>query len=83
MPPRNLQAKNGKIFPCDLGVAINNIGILKPDDFLEIDTMTRDSLRAFIDRPYYLACSHCDGYHETCTAMEQGHHDFTQPSEVY
>ena len=71
MPPRNLQAKDGKIFPCDLGAATCSMGIIK-DDYLDIDTMTRDNLRAFINRPYHLVCGHCDGYHETCEAMEQG-----------
>jgi hypothetical protein len=89
MPPRNMQAKNGKIFPCDLGVAINNIGIADyPRDYVDIENTPdlgelREKIRRFIDKPFYQACSHCNGYHETCEAMVQGHHDYTCPSDAY
>jgi organic radical activating enzyme len=89
MPPRNMQIKNGKIFPCDLGVAINNIGVADyPDDFVDVagtpDLMElREKIRAFIDRPYYHACNHCNGYPDMCQAMVQGHLDYTRPNPEY
>lgn len=89
MPPRNMQAKNGKIHPCDLGVAINNIGIADyPQDYVDIagtpdlDEL-REKIRSFIDAPYYRSCGHCNGYNSTCEAMVQGHHDYTRPSDDY
>lgn len=89
MPPRNLQAKNGKIHPCDLGVAIHNIGIADyPEDYVDIARTPdmnelRKKIRLFISAPYYRSCGHCNGYHSTCEAMVQGHHDYTHPSDDY
>lgn len=89
MPPRNLQAKNGKLHPCDLGVALTCIGILDdPEDYVDIagtpDLMAlREKIRAFIHAPFYRACGHCNAYPHTCEAMVQGHHDYTRPSADY
>lgn len=89
MPPRNMQAKNGRLHPCDLGVALNNIGIMDvEEDYVDIagtsDLMSlREKIRAFIDRPYYLSCGYCNGYPDMCEAMMQGYHDYTKPSEDY
>jgi len=85
MPPRNLQARGGRIFPCDLGVALHSIGTVDyPMDYLDIDAPDlREQLRRFIDQPYYWTCGRCDGYHEMCEAMEQGYHDFTNLGSNY
>lgn len=89
MPPRNMQAKNGRIHPCDLGVAVNNIGIADyREDYVDIagtpDLMElRKKIRNFIEAPFYRSCGHCNGYHSTCEAMVQGHHDYTRPSDDY
>jgi organic radical activating enzyme len=89
MPPRNLQAKNGKLHPCDLGAALNNIGIVDtPEDYVDLagtpDLMElREKIRAFIDAPFYRTCGHCNSYPSTCEAMVQGFHDYTKPSAEY
>ena len=83
MPPRNLQVSNGKIYPCDLGVAIHGMGLANYDgDRLDVDAPDlRSRLRDYIEFPFYWTCGHCDGYHETCEAMVQGHHDFAQKDD--
>ncbi len=89
MPPRNLQARGGRLHPCDLGVALHNIGIADyPEDYVDIAgtpglNELREKIRNFIDAPYYRSCGHCNGYPDTCEAMAQGYHDYTQPSNDY
>jgi organic radical activating enzyme len=89
MPPRNMQIKDGKIFPCDLGVAVNNIGLGDyPEDYVDVANTPnldelREKIRAYIDKPYYRSCGHCNNYPETTEAMVQGHLDYTQPSSDY
>ncbi len=89
MPPRNLQARGGKLHPCDLGVAVHNIEIADyPDSYVDIASTPdvyelREKVRTFMNAPYYRTCSHCNGYYENCEAMVQGHHDFTCPSDQY
>jgi len=84
MPPRNLQACNGKIYPCDLGVALHGIGLVDPDmDRLDIDAPgLRDRLRAYIQQPYYPTCRFCNRYPEMCEAMEQGRYDFINDMDL-
>lgn len=85
-PPRCMQVKDGKLFPCDFGNAIYSLGIADYEmDYVDLKNSTskeqlRESIRKFVDQPYYKSCGYCfSGNGTTTKAAEQGYIDFTKP----
>ncbi len=85
-PPRCMQVKNGKLHPCDFATALYSLNLGRYEmDYIDIEhadsiESLRESIRAFIDQPYYRTCGHCAGMQElTSKAAEQGYMDFKKP----
>lgn len=85
-PPRCMQVKNGKLYPCDFGQSLHSLGLADYEmDYVDIEhaTSTKDlkeKIRNYIDQPYYRSCGHCSFNNGTTSkAAEQGYMDFTKP----
>ena len=88
-PPRCMQIKNGKLHPCDFATAIYSLGLGRYEmDYVDIEhadtkETLKESIRAFIDQPYYRTCGHCAGMQGlTSKAAEQGYMDFKKPLNI-
>lgn len=85
-PPRCMQIKNGKLHPCDFATALYSLNLGRYEmDYVDIEhadskETLKESIRAFIDQPYYRTCGHCTGMQGlTSKAAEQGYMDFKKP----
>lgn len=87
-PPRCMQIKNGKLYPCDFGTAVHSLEIADyPTDYINLHEFSsiaelQKQIRAYRDLPYYQVCGHCSGMKNlTAKAAEQGFLDFMKPLE--
>lgn len=88
-PPRCMQVKNGRLYPCDFGQSLHSLGIADYEmDYVDIEHSTsteelKEKIRNYIEQPYYRSCGHCSyGNGTTSKAAEQGYMDFTKPLEL-